>query len=63
MRINPELLADCIVPPVPTPFTYGASVDYNLQLLSVIENCNADKQGIRAIERQRQQSPEKPKNG
>jgi hypothetical protein len=48
---------------VPTPFTYGASVDYNLQLLSVIENCNADKQGIRAIERQRQQIPEKPKNG
>ncbi|AIJ09276.1 Bacteriophage APSE-1, protein 16 [Edwardsiella anguillarum ET080813] len=34
----------------PEPFTYGASVDYNLQLLAVIKNCNADKAGIRQIE-------------
>ncbi|WP_432780542.1 Rz1-like lysis system protein LysC [Edwardsiella anguillarum] len=48
--IPDELLADCLAPMPPEPFTYGASVDYNLQLLAVIKNCNADKAGIRQIE-------------
>ena len=53
--VSPELLADCIVPPLPEPFTFGASVDYNLQLLAVIKNCNADKRALRQIEQQRRQ--------
>lgn len=52
------LLADCIVPLPPMPFTYGASVDYNLQLLAVIKNCNADKAGIRKIELSRRATHE-----
>ncbi|HEC9152293.1 TPA: hypothetical protein R4D87_002101 [Salmonella enterica subsp. enterica serovar Javiana] len=49
-----EWLADCIVPPLPEPFTFGASVDYNLQLLAVVKNCNVDKANIRRAEEQRQ---------
>ncbi|ELF9453969.1 hypothetical protein RNR39_003533 [Salmonella enterica] len=43
-----------MVPPLPEPFTFGASVDYNLQLLAVIKNCNVDKANIRRAEEQRQ---------
>lgn len=43
-----------MVPPLPEPFTFGASVDYNLQLLTVIKNCNVDKANIRRAEEQRQ---------
>ncbi|ECU8054517.1 hypothetical protein BJH40_17200 [Salmonella enterica subsp. enterica serovar Tilene] len=49
-----EWTADCIVPPLPEPFIFGASVDYNLQLLAVIKNCNIDKANIRRAEEQRQ---------
>lgn len=49
-----EWTADCVVPPLPEPFTFGASVDYNLQLLAVIKNCNVDKANIRRAEAQRQ---------
>ncbi|HAF2461649.1 TPA: hypothetical protein G9F28_005403 [Salmonella enterica] len=43
-----------MVPPLPEPFTFGVSVDYNLQLLAVIKNCNVDKASIRRAEEQRQ---------
>ncbi|HHX9832084.1 TPA: Rz1-like lysis system protein LysC [Salmonella enterica subsp. enterica] len=49
-----EWTADCVVPPLPEPFTFGASVDYNLQLLAVVKNCNVDKANIRRAEEQRQ---------
>ncbi|HFR1936748.1 TPA: hypothetical protein ACHVCH_003852 [Shigella sonnei] len=52
--IPAEWLADCLVPPAPEPFTFGASVTYNLQLLAVIKNCNVDKASIRRLEVQRQ---------
>ncbi|EQB4966279.1 Rz1-like lysis system protein LysC [Escherichia coli] len=52
--IPAEWLADCLVPPAPEPFTFGASVTYNLQLLAVIENCNVDKASIRRLEARRQ---------
>ncbi|PCG27968.1 lysozyme [Escherichia coli] len=52
--IPAEWLADCLVPPVPEPFTFGASVTYNLQLLAVIKNCNVDKASIRRLETRRQ---------
>ena len=52
--IPAEWLADCLVPPAPQPFTFGASVTYNLQLLAVIKNCNVDKASIRRLETQRQ---------
>ncbi|EEJ1463796.1 hypothetical protein AHN10_005371 [Salmonella enterica subsp. enterica] len=54
MPLPAEWTADCMVPPVPEPFTFGASVDYNLQLLAVIKNCNVDKANIRRAEAQRQ---------
>ncbi|HCM6288124.1 TPA: hypothetical protein N3Z62_004838, partial [Salmonella enterica subsp. enterica serovar -:k:-] len=54
MPLPVEWTADCMVPPVPEPFTFGASVDYNLQLLAVIKNCNVDKANIRRAEEQRQ---------
>ncbi|EBR8158040.1 hypothetical protein DOA20_23125 [Salmonella enterica subsp. enterica serovar Newport] len=38
----------------PEPFTFGASVDYNLQLLAVVKNCNIDKANIRRAGEQRQ---------
>ncbi|MCH5495105.1 hypothetical protein L4B25_22575 [Salmonella enterica subsp. diarizonae serovar 16:z10:e,n,x,z15] len=43
-----------MVPPLPELFTFGVSVDYNLQLLAVIKNCNVDKANIRRAEEQRQ---------
>lgn len=42
------------MPPLPAPFTFGASVEYTLQLLGVIKNCNVDKANIRRIEQDRQ---------
>lgn len=53
-QIPAEWLADCLVPPAPEPFTFGASVTYNLQLLAVIKNCNVDKASIRRLEARRQ---------
>ncbi|EHZ7223543.1 hypothetical protein K6O85_002976 [Salmonella enterica] len=52
MPLPAEWAADCMVPPLPEPFTFGASVDYNLQLLAVIKNCNVDKANIRRAEEQ-----------
>lgn len=52
--IPAEWLQDCRVPPLPAPFTFGASVEYNLQLLGVIKNCNVDKANIRQAEQDRQ---------
>ncbi|WP_422663528.1 MULTISPECIES: Rz1-like lysis system protein LysC [Serratia] len=49
-----EWLADCPVPPVPAPFTFGASVDYTLQLLAVIKNCNLDKANLRRAQQEQQ---------
>ncbi|WP_422394577.1 Rz1-like lysis system protein LysC [Pantoea ananatis] len=48
-----SLTADCPVPEIPEPFTWGASLDLNERLLTEIENCNADKAAIRQIEASR----------
>ncbi|WP_447722317.1 Rz1-like lysis system protein LysC [Edwardsiella tarda] len=45
--ISTELTADTPVPAVPDPLTWGASLDFNAQLLSALGQCNADKTSIR----------------
>ncbi|WP_227136862.1 Rz1-like lysis system protein LysC [Kosakonia radicincitans] len=56
-----NLTADCPVPEIPDPFTYGDSLDLNENLLLALENCNVDKARIREIEKNRQISTkEKP---
>ncbi|WP_425281188.1 Rz1-like lysis system protein LysC [Pantoea anthophila] len=52
--IPASLLADCEVPPIPEPLTWGESLELNERLLSVVEQCNRDKAAIRQIERERQ---------
>lgn len=42
---------------IPHPLTYGASLDLNVSLLSVLGQCNLDKAGIRSIEERRSTSP------
>ncbi|WP_442889989.1 Rz1-like lysis system protein LysC [Arsenophonus sp. PmNCSU2021_1] len=51
------LLAACPAPLPPEPLTFGASVDYSLQLLAVIKQCNADKAALRQAEHYRQEQP------
>ncbi|WP_425322476.1 Rz1-like lysis system protein LysC [Arsenophonus nasoniae] len=53
--IPPHLLADCL-PPTITSITWRDSLILNEQLLTVIEQCNLDKQAIRRIEEQRNDS-------
>uniref|UniRef100_UPI0035D6466C Rz1-like lysis system protein LysC n=2 Tax=Edwardsiella piscicida TaxID=1263550 RepID=UPI0035D6466C len=48
--ISTELTADTPVPAVPDPLTWGASLDLNINLLSALGQCNADKAGIRRVE-------------
>ncbi|WP_339373993.1 Rz1-like lysis system protein LysC [Xenorhabdus hominickii] len=44
------LLADCLPPAIPDKMTWSDSLILNEQLLTVIEQCNLDKQAIREIE-------------
>ncbi|WP_436971943.1 MULTISPECIES: Rz1-like lysis system protein LysC [Pantoea] len=48
-----SLLADCAVPLIPDPLTWGESLELNEQLLTTVENCNNDKAAIREIEQHR----------
>nr|WP_275269536.1 peptidase [Pantoea ananatis] len=54
VAIPSELTADCPVPRVPNPLTWGGSLELNEHLLTAIENCNSDKAAIREIEASRQ---------
>ncbi|EPM2821218.1 Rz1-like lysis system protein LysC [Yersinia enterocolitica] len=53
--IPTSLLSDCIPPEVPEILTWGNSLLLNDTLLTVIEQCNADKASIRKIEQSRTQ--------
>nr|WP_175494990.1 hypothetical protein [Xenorhabdus mauleonii] len=46
-------------PSIPSPLTWSGSLVLNEQLLTVIEQCNLDKQAIRQIEQARQINHEK----
>ncbi|WP_438818391.1 Rz1-like lysis system protein LysC [Xenorhabdus bovienii] len=48
--IPAHLLADCLSPVIPDKMTWSDSLILNEQLLTVIEQCNLDKQAIREIE-------------
>ncbi|WP_145515541.1 Rz1-like lysis system protein LysC [Yersinia aleksiciae] len=48
-----NLLSDCLPPVIPISMTWGQSVELNEDLLTVIEQCNADKASIRKIEEAR----------
>ncbi|WP_441369599.1 Rz1-like lysis system protein LysC [Yersinia intermedia] len=50
-----SLLSDCIPPEIPEILTWGNSLLLNDTLLTVIEQCNADKASIRQIEQSRTQ--------
>ncbi|WP_456303277.1 Rz1-like lysis system protein LysC [Xenorhabdus doucetiae] len=56
LPIPAHLLADCQPPAIPGTMTWRDSLILNEQLLTVIEQCNLDKQAIRQIE-QTQQVP------
>ncbi|WP_425322486.1 Rz1-like lysis system protein LysC [Arsenophonus nasoniae] len=51
--IPSHLLADCLPPAITDNMTWRDSLILNEQLLTVIEQCNFDKQAIRRIEEQR----------
>ncbi|HHQ2004261.1 TPA: Rz1-like lysis system protein LysC [Yersinia enterocolitica] len=48
--IPASLLSECIPPEIPEILTWGNSLLLNDTLLTVIEQCNADKASIRQIE-------------
>nr|WP_246107229.1 peptidase [Yersinia kristensenii] len=48
--IPSSLLSDCLPPDISNTMTWGQSVELNEDLLTVIEQCNADKASIRQIE-------------
>ncbi|HHQ4125473.1 TPA: Rz1-like lysis system protein LysC [Yersinia enterocolitica] len=52
--IPASLLSDCIPPEIQEILTWGNSLLLNDTLLTVIEQCNADKASIRQIESTRQ---------
>ncbi len=52
--IPAPLLADCLPTVIPDAMTWRDSLILNEQLLTVIEQCNLDKQAIRQIEQARQ---------
>ncbi|NIG17453.1 hypothetical protein F3J37_02010 [Pantoea sp. Al-1710] len=54
VQIPVSLLADCEVPLIPEPFTWGDSLELNERLLNSLANCNRDKAAIRKIELERQ---------
>jgi len=45
-----SLLADCAVPLIPDPLTWGDSLELNERLLTALQNCNKDKASIRKID-------------
>ncbi|WP_425288937.1 Rz1-like lysis system protein LysC [Yersinia enterocolitica] len=51
--IPASLLSDCVPPEIPEILTWGNSLLINDTLLTVIEQCNADKASIRKIEQSR----------
>ncbi|EKN5065715.1 hypothetical protein EFV59_22150 [Yersinia enterocolitica] len=51
--IPASLLSDCIPPEIQEVLTWGNSLLLNDTLLTVIEQCNADKASIRKIEENR----------
>ncbi|EPI9097423.1 Rz1-like lysis system protein LysC [Yersinia enterocolitica] len=53
--IPASLLSDCVPPEMPEILTWGNSLLINDTLLTVIEQCNADKASIRQIEQSRTQ--------
>nr|WP_282555190.1 peptidase [Providencia stuartii] len=53
MAIPAYLLDDCLPPIIPLELTWGDSLLLNETLLTIIEQCNLDKQAIRVIEQQR----------
>ncbi|EOF8761062.1 hypothetical protein ACK2SH_004567 [Yersinia enterocolitica] len=55
--IPTSLLSDCVPPEIPEILTWGNSLLLNDTLLTVIEQCNADKASIRQIEEKRGQQP------
>ncbi|EOX5680117.1 peptidase [Yersinia enterocolitica] len=55
--IPSSLLSDCMPPDIPNTMTWGQSLELNEDLLTVIEQCNADKASIRQIEEKRGQQP------
>ncbi|HHQ5471199.1 TPA: Rz1-like lysis system protein LysC [Yersinia enterocolitica] len=48
-----SLLSDCVPLEIPEILTWGNSLLLNDTLLTVIEQCNADKASIRKIEQSR----------
>ncbi|WP_445376029.1 Rz1-like lysis system protein LysC [Pantoea dispersa] len=54
VAIPSELTADCPVPEIPDPLSWGGSLDLNERLLTALDNCNSDKAAIRKIELSRQ---------
>ncbi|ERM14128.1 hypothetical protein L585_08655 [Pantoea ananatis BRT175] len=54
VQIPVSLLADCEIPLIPDPFTWGDSLELNERLLNSLANCNRDKAAIRKIELERQ---------
>lgn len=53
MAIPAYLLDDCLPPIIPLELTWSDSLLLNETLLTIIEQCNLDKQAIRVIEQQR----------
>ncbi|WP_423139569.1 Rz1-like lysis system protein LysC [Pantoea agglomerans] len=53
VQIPVSLLADCEVPIIPEPFTWGDSLLLNDKLITALLRCNNDKAGIREVERVR----------
>ncbi|WP_444505527.1 Rz1-like lysis system protein LysC [Candidatus Pantoea formicae] len=49
--IPAALLADCPVPDIPEPFTWGDSLVLNERLLTSLLTCNNDKAAIRESEK------------
>jgi hypothetical protein len=49
--IPAALLADCPVPDIPDPFTWGDSLVLNERLLTSLLVCNNDKAAIRETEK------------
>lgn len=52
-----SLTAETPQPELPDPFTWGASLDLNVALLSALAQCNRDKADIRTFENNRAGKP------
>ncbi|WP_312715335.1 peptidase [Escherichia coli] len=47
--LSTSLTSETPSPIIPSPLTYGASLDLNASLLSALGQCNRDKKAIRSI--------------